>query len=80
MLQIELAGTANSLVHLEDATNAHFVFVILGRTKGNRMSGAQFGIPCAPITQGTHLRPGRWIKRLVENLHGSGRRSGRLFS
>jgi hypothetical protein len=80
MLQIKLAGTANSLKHLDDAKDAHFVFVVLGRTKGNCLSGAKFRVPCVPVTQGTHLRPGCWIKRLVKNLHTSGKRSGRLFA
>lgn len=55
MLQIGLAGTANSLAHLNDAKNPHFVFLVLGRTKGKRMTGAKFGVPYAPVTQGTHL-------------------------
>jgi hypothetical protein len=80
MLLIELAGTANSLVHLNDAKNAHFVFVISGRTKSDQSSGAKFGVPCCPVTEGTHLRPGRWIKRLVDIIHGKGRRTGRLFN
>lgn len=80
LLTIELAGTANSLVHLDDAVNAHFKFILLGRTKGNQLSGAKFGVPCVPVTAGTHLRPGRWVNRLVDTLHSQGRRSGRLFS
>jgi hypothetical protein len=80
MLLIELAGTANSLAHLHDEKNPHFVYVISGRTKGDQTSGAKFGVPCCPITEGTHLRPGRWVKRLVDVIHGKGRRSGRLFS
>jgi hypothetical protein len=80
MVNIELAGTANSVKHLDDEVNAHFKFIVLGRTKGNQLSGAKFGVPCVPVTAGTHLRPGRWIKRLVETLHGMGRRTGRLFS
>jgi hypothetical protein len=80
MLLIELAGTANSLVHLVDVKNAHFVYVISGRTKGDQTSGAKFGIPCCPITEGTHLRPGRWVKRLVDVIHAKGRRTGRLFN
>jgi hypothetical protein len=80
MLLIELAGTANSLVHLADPKNAHFGFVISGRTKGDQKSGAKFGVPCVTVTEGTHLRPGRWVKRLVEIIHGKGRRTGRLFN
>jgi hypothetical protein len=45
MLLIEFAGTANSLKHMNDAL-PHFVLVILGRTKGNQLSGSKFGIPC----------------------------------
>jgi hypothetical protein len=80
MLLIELAGTANSLVHMNDEKNAHFTFVVSGRTKANQKTGAKFGVPCAPITEGTHLRPGRWVKRLVVVIHGTKRRGGRLFS
>jgi hypothetical protein len=80
MLLIELAGTAKSLEHLTDVKNAHFVFVISGRTKGDQMSGAKFGVPCVPVTQGTPLRPGRWVKRLVNAIHGTGRHLGRLFN
>jgi hypothetical protein len=80
MLLIEIAGTANSLVHLLDSKNAHFKFIISGRTKGDQTSGAKFGVPCVPVTEGTHLRPGRWVKRLIEIIHGKGRRSGRLFN
>jgi hypothetical protein len=80
MLLIELAGTANSLVHMEDAKNARFLFVVSGRTKANQLSSAKFGVPSAPVTEGTHLRPGRWVKRLVEVIHATGRRGGRLFA
>jgi hypothetical protein len=80
MLNIELAGTANSLQHMTDAKNAHFVFVVTGRNKSNQKAGARFGVPCTPITEDTHLRPGRWVKRLVEVIHGTGRRGGRLFA
>jgi hypothetical protein len=80
MLNIELAGTANSIKHLGNSVNPHFKFVLMGRTKGNQLSGAKFGVPCVPITSGTNLRPGRWVKRLVESLHATGRRLGRLFS
>jgi hypothetical protein len=64
---------------LNNTKEPHFELVILGRTKGNRLSGAKFGIPCVAITEGTNLRPGKWIKRLVGCLHGMGRRNGRLF-
>lgn len=80
MVRIELAGTANNVKHLNDAVHAHFKFLMLGRTKGNQLSGSKFGVPCIPITLGTNLRPGRWVKCLIETLHVMGRRSGRLFS
>jgi hypothetical protein len=80
MLLIEPARTANSLVHMEDAKNAHFLFVVSGRTKANQLSGAKFGVPSAPVTKGTHLRPGCWVKRLVEVIQASGRQGGRPFS
>jgi hypothetical protein len=79
MLLIELAGTAKSLKYLNDEKLAHFELVVLGRTKGNRLSGAKFGIPVVAVTIGTNLRPGGWIKRLVLVLHEMGRKNGRLF-
>jgi hypothetical protein len=75
---IELAGTANSLKHLRD-DEPYFVFVILGRTKGNRLAGAKFGVPCVTFMEGMHLRPGRLIERLVKVLHKTGRRGKQLF-
>jgi hypothetical protein len=59
MLQIELVGTANSLRFLEDPVTPNFCFCILGRTKGNQLSGAKFEMPCVAITSGTNIRPGR---------------------
>ncbi len=80
MLLTELAGTAKRLVHLAAPKDAHFFFVIAGRTKGDQCSGAKLGVPCVTVTEGTHLRPGRWVKRLVEIIHKEDRRSGRLFN
>jgi hypothetical protein len=80
MVLIELAGTDNSLSHLEDAINPHFKFMLLGKTKGNQLSGTKFGVPCVPITNGTHLRPGHWVKRLVTILHATGKCTELLFS
>jgi hypothetical protein len=62
MLLIELASAANSLVHLTDAKNTHFVFVISGRTMSDQTSGAKFGVPCVPVMQGAHLCPGQWVR------------------
>jgi hypothetical protein len=79
MLLIELAGTANSLRFLEDSVASHFCFCILGRTKGNQLSGTKFEMPCVAITLGTNIRPGRWVKQLVTTIYSEGRRSRRLF-
>jgi len=57
---IELAGTARSLKFLSGLPTPHFC----GQMKGNRNSGARFELPIASITRGTHLQPGKWIKRL----------------
>ncbi|KAG7373554.1 hypothetical protein IV203_034278 [Nitzschia inconspicua] len=73
MLQIELAGTANSLKFMKDEATPHFCLRILGRTKGNQLSGANFDLPCVATTAGTNLRPGRWIERLVKTIHDEGR-------
>ena len=79
MLLIEFAGTAKSIDNLDDPREPHFTFVISGRTKGNQLSGAKFGVPCVGTTKGTHLRPGRWIQRLVAVKQREGIRGGRLF-
>jgi hypothetical protein len=80
VLLIEFAGTAKNIENLNDPNEPHFVFVISGRTKGNQLSGAKFGIPCVGMTDGTYLRPGRWVKRLVGLKRGAGIRGGRLFT
>jgi hypothetical protein len=72
MLLIKLAGTANSLSHLLDAKNTHFVFVILGRTKGDQTLGAKLGGPCAPITHETHLCPGQGFSGYLKPFMGPG--------
>jgi hypothetical protein len=66
MLLIELAGTAWDLVFLKDDTCPHFILVVSGRTKGNQLSGAKFGVPIAARMEGTNLLPGKWIQQLVE--------------
>jgi hypothetical protein len=78
-LIVELAGTANSLKCLDDATMPNFAVMILGITKGNRLSGAKFGIPCVAVTEGTNLKPGKLMKRLVTCIHATGRKTGQLF-
>ena len=80
MLLIEHAGTAKSLKHLQDLVNPHFKFVVSDRTKGNQMSSHKFAIPCVVETEGTNLKPGMWVERLVVTLREMGIRGGRLFS
>jgi hypothetical protein len=80
MLLIEYAGTAKSVENLEDLKEPHFTFVILGRTKGNQLLGVKFAVPCVGITKGTSIRPGQWIKRLVELKKAAGVWGGRLFT
>mmetsp|Transcript_24658 Transcript_24658/g.37469 ORF Transcript_24658/g.37469 Transcript_24658/m.37469 type:complete len:137 (+) Transcript_24658:188-598(+) len=72
---IELAGTARSLKFLSGLPTPHFC----GQMKGNRNSGARFELPIASITSGTHLQPGKWIKRLIDITHSEGRTQGRLL-
>jgi hypothetical protein len=57
-LIMQCAGTAKSLKFLGDLECLQFILVILGQRKGVQLVGAQFRIPCAATTEGTHLRPG----------------------
>jgi hypothetical protein len=81
MLLIDLYGTAKSVAQFmkEDASDPHFKFVILGRTKGVQEDGHKFAIPCVKVTQGTHLRPGIWLKRLLKVKKELGQTNGKLF-
>jgi hypothetical protein len=80
MLLIELAGTARKLEEfLTDSSCPHFVFVVSGKTKGNQLSGAKFGVPVAATTEGTHLMPGKWVSRLCSLMSLAGDTTGRLF-
>ncbi len=58
----------------------YFEFCIAGRTKGNRLSGTKFAIPCAAVTSGTNLRPGRWAQRHIKVLTALGKTGGYLFT
>ena len=62
MLLIELAGTARDLRHLSDPSLPHFVLAISGKTKGNQLNGAKFGVPVVGQTSRTNLKPGKWIQ------------------
>lgn len=79
MLLIELAGTASDLDFLTDRNLPHFVLTISGPTKGNQLSGSKFGVPIVATTQGTYLKPGKWIERLVLLRTEKGDTKGRLF-
>lgn len=81
MLIIELAGTRDSLEHLEEGRHPipYFLVPINGRTKLNRDAGAKFWIPCAGTTR-SGLEPGKWVMRHVSCLVASGRSGGFLFS
>jgi hypothetical protein len=75
---IEFAGTAESLQELQRA-GEYFAAVISGHTKGNQISGSKFRVPCVVRTEGTDLRPGTWIKRLVFVKTEMGNTGGRLL-
>jgi hypothetical protein len=80
MVRIEFAGTAKSVDRwMSRAVDPFFMLVVTGRTKGNQLSGAKFSVPCVKITEGTSLRPGKWVGRLVAEMRRAGIRSGRLF-
>jgi hypothetical protein len=53
---------------------------VIGRTKGVQQDGKKFGIPCVKVTKGTGLRPGVWVKRLVEVKALAGETHGKLFT
>jgi hypothetical protein len=53
----------------------------LTEPKGNQLSGAKFEVPCVGVTEGMHIQPGRWVKRLVESNQAVGvRGGGHLFA
>jgi hypothetical protein len=79
MLLIKLAGTAQDLVFLADVVCPHFILVVFGRTKGNQLSSAKFGVPIAAWTEGTNLLPGKWIQQLIEIMTVKNDTRGRLF-
>jgi hypothetical protein len=80
MVRIEFADTANSVSKwMDKGPDSYFMFVVSGRSKGNQISGSKFSVPCVAVTEGTNLRPGRWLMRLVEILKKVGIRTGRLF-
>jgi hypothetical protein len=79
MLLIEYAGTAASLKHLGDPVCPHVTLVVSGRTKGNQLGGAKFGVPIAARTEINYLMPGKWVERLCGLMKAQGDTKGRLF-
>jgi hypothetical protein len=79
MILIERAGTIKSLTHLDDP-EPWFKFVVSGPTKGNQLSGSKFAVPIVGTTTGSHLQPGKWVKRLGTLLQDEGSKNGRLFT
>ena len=79
---IEFEGTHNSLENLTtppEGLPTHFSNVIAGPTKGNRLSGSKFAIPCVATTQGNGLQPGLWAMRYCRMLKKAGQKGGYLF-
>jgi hypothetical protein len=81
MLLIDLCGTAKSVKQFmkEGVEDPHFKFVMLGRTEGVQEDGHKFAMPCVRVTQGTHLRPGIWLERLIKVKEELGQTNGKLF-
>lgn len=79
---IEFAGTLASLEDLDapvEGLPRHFCSVITGPTKGDRVSGAKFAVPCVAVTQGSKLEPGVWALRYCRLLKQKGQVDGYLF-
>ena len=78
---IELSGTLKSLTYIDHPLHGlipHFDVYLAGPTKGNRISGSRFFVPCAATTA-SGLNPGRWMQRLNKVLRTLGISSGRLL-
>ena len=80
MLLLEYKGTLASLRFLNCPGAPHYEVVILGRTKGNQISGSRFKIPVAATTSGSNLNPGEWMKRYTSILNKISYKGKRLFS
>ena len=79
---IEFEGalaSLDNLVNPGEGMEKHFESVIAGRTKGNSISGAKFGIPCAAVTGKTKWQPGIWAMRYCRLLKLGGQKGGYLF-
>lgn len=81
-LMIELAGTKESLRHLNTPPPGqvpHSRVVITGPTKNNREQGRKFFLPIAAVTEGTNVPAGKWVQRSMAAIGRSGRTTGPLF-
>jgi hypothetical protein len=81
ILLIDLFGTAKCVSQFmkPEAADPHFKFIIFWRTKGIQEDGHKFAIPCVKETQGTHMRPGIWLERLLSVKKEMEQTHGRLF-
>lgn len=64
MLLLELKGAYKSLdqlIHPRNGCPPHYTLYLAGVTKGNRISGAKFGVPIVETTEGSGLEPGLWV-------------------
>jgi hypothetical protein len=57
----------------------YFLFVVSGRLKGNQVSGAKLSVPCVKKTQGTGLKPRKWVEQLIRLMEATCITTGRLF-
>ena len=76
---IEFAGSAESLKHLSNSKEPYYCLVVTGKTKGARLSGHKIKVPIVAVSQGTNIRGGRWIRRLVYLKQNLKEGKGRLF-
>ena len=75
---IEFAGTAKEAENL-NLPDPYFSVVISGRTKGVQLSGHKFRIHCVAETTGSKLKPGKWMRRLINCKLERQDVGGRLF-
>ena len=79
---LEFTGTFHYLSRLDQPPpdlEKHFMNKASGPTKGNRVSGAQFLIPCIGTTS-SGLKPGLWVRRYCLLMHRLGQSGGYLYS
>jgi hypothetical protein len=65
----------------ENALDPHFKLVLMtGGTKGVQQDGKKLATPCAKVTQVTGLRPGVWVKRLMDIKRMAGETNSQLLA